>query len=315
MADRDRRILLSRDLSDQQPQVKFPQLLSEETLASFRAFGKSISDQLGVAQAVAASLSESIERSLKPILEGFERFALAFGRFAPTNWGEDADFEKITSLMLDEGYCLAWVPPEDVVAEMVSATDRASWDGVLESNSAAILGSVRDVLGQCNEPLLNDLKISVEEAVDSFEFGQTHAAQSLASSCVTHITQSILGHGRLADAKQEWRVENEEDLSIAFRLELLGACLSRVFEQTSENLPGFNRHATAHGVDQSAYSASNALNAIMLAAAWTREIQSELDYERKRTELEQRVAMGGSRGAKTLRSSPPFQLPASGDTD
>lgn len=314
MNDR-KKILLSLDADGEQPPVKFPQLLSEETLANFREFGKSISDQLGVAQAVAASLSETIERSLKPILEGFEKFALAFGRFAPTNWGEDADFEAITSLMLDEGYCLAWVPPEHVVAAMVAGTDRASWDQVLESNSAETLDSVREILGQCNEPLLDDLKISVEEAVDAFESGNTKAAQSLASSCITHVTQAILGHGALADAKREWRVEDEEDLSFAFRLELLGACLSRVFEKTSENLPGFNRHATAHGVDQSAYSEANALNAIMLAAAWTREIQSELDYERKRLELEQRVATGGSRGVKTLRNSPPFQLPAPGDAD
>lgn len=286
-------------------------VLSDELREQLSEFTKGIAANLEVAQEITAKATERIRESLGPfirqIVDALPDFVLAFGRFAPKNWGEDPDLERIVDVMIEEGYCLAWVPPEEVVDQMIAATTRADWDDVLTSNSEAIIRSVRSILQECNEPILQECRSSVEEAADAWDNGLSRAAQSLASSCITHIAQNLLGHLELADAKKEWKIADSEELSFAFRLELLGSCLSRVFEKTSENKPGFNRHATAHGVSAGNYTDANALNAIMLAAAWLREFQSEAEYERRRVELkEKRIATGRERSVEQLRMARPI---------
>lgn len=283
--------------------IVIPEGLQEQ----LRDIGKRFSANFAVAQETAARFSEQMSGVLENVVAGLSEFALAFGRFAPKNWSEDADVEEITRIMHEEGYCLAWVPPAEIVDQMVSANAREEWDAVLETNAAQIVVSVRSILSECDEPSLQESRAAAEEAVTCWENGQRRAAQSLAASCLSHVVQQLLAYTQLAQAKKDWEVTDREELSFAFRLELLGSCLSRSLRQTTDGLPGFNRHATAHGVRTSDYSDANALNAVMLAAAWLREFQSEAEYERKRRELkEKRIATGGAPSVGQLRRGEPI---------
>ncbi len=102
--------------------------------------------------------------------------------------------------------------------------------------------------------------------------GHDEAAQALAGSVLSSVIHEMLGFDSQGAARRQFEqtCSDAELRLFMLREAVLFGATARVFAKTSEGLPGFNRHATAHG-QLNSFGPADMLEAIMLASAWLRE--------------------------------------------
>jgi len=221
---------------------------------------------------------------------------LAIRRFAAEakveNWADLDEGEWLAAVELmqaDDGVPLAWVPPGEVVKELVAAPDHESRDAVLLDHATAIAAHAAEVLAAVAHDDLEDLRAAVAEAWDTWRGRYPMAAQALAAAAVTSAGEDHRDYQRFSDIRDaadgprstpvdEWGV-------ISLRRTALDCAWATAVKRTSDGLPGFNRHATAHRVSPEQYTNANCLRALMLATALTRELQFDLADEWHSTPL------------------------------
>lgn len=222
------------------------------------------------------------------IWEAMERAEQAFQQSLPPNWKspdvEFPDLEDLEVLQLEEGIPLAWVPPNQVLTEVLACRTAAGRRRVIASESAAILKACLKELRRLRSDETREWRSSARQAAAAMEAGHWRAGQALAAIALDTATekfvrtsykdatlQSRRGKGavRVAtppgtsdDSLPTWRdVDYPRALLV---LHSLYGAFTEFNPRTGEQVPTqFTRHGTVHTMDRRQYSKANGLIALM----------------------------------------------------
>ncbi|MFE2186595.1 hypothetical protein [Streptomyces sp. NPDC059455] len=204
----------------------------------------------------------------------------------PINWRGSrlADSEMI--VLMQEGVPLAWVPPADVIQQLLTADDPASRAQVIDSCRPMILASCEAALASVTDTRFSAQKAPLEECVRMAEYGMFSGAQALAANAWDTLIRGLAfaNPGWLKPSGQ-WPgypkvLENipavgDDDPTIRQFREEAFLPFPRALEAFWPPAPvpqNFNRHATAHAAATAQYTPVNAVTAVMLAVSVLRDI-------------------------------------------
>lgn len=211
------------------------------------------------------------------LAEAFRRSHEEFERSLPPNW-EGMEFEEVTTLIghvEETGFALAWVPRAEIVKQL-AAVDSSEVAAILLAHDDEILDDVLTVLADVERPTSRHPRQALEEAVQVYRDGRTLAAQSTASSALTAVLHSLFAGMKTSKIKKrvpDWRDTLMTRARTATVLTACGVALeeSRPWDPIEKEPALFNRHASAHKINEVQWNRRNALAAIMVAAALLRE--------------------------------------------
>jgi hypothetical protein len=205
----------------------------------------------------------------------------------PANWqGSHLAYSEMIVLM-QEGIPLAWVPPADVIRQLLTADDTASRAQVIDDCRPAILTSCEAALAAVTDTRFSAQRALLEECVRMAEHGMFSGAQALAANVWDTLIRG------LAFANSDWLKPNGQWPGYGKVLESIPAVEDddptiRQFREAAAFLPfpraleafwppapvpqNFNRHATAHAAAATQYTPVNAVSAVMLAVSVLRDI-------------------------------------------
>ncbi|MGX5397215.1 hypothetical protein ACWLMY_35850 [Streptomyces anulatus] len=231
-------------------------------------------------------LREALAKAVAPLLPVLERL----NAMMPENWrGQHLDSRDMVRLM-QEGVPLAWVPPADVIRQLLAADGAPSRSKVIDDCQPEILASCREALARVTDERLAAQRELLEECARAIENGMFSSAQALAANVWdTLMRGKAFANPDLLTSKSTWSyghikrnvpsVEAEEDATIG---EFRRAAIFLPLPKTLEDFwnpqpvpPSFNRHATAHATGSVQYTTSNAMTALMLAVSVLREIDDQ----------------------------------------
>ncbi|MFE6727759.1 hypothetical protein ACFVDN_07675 [Streptomyces californicus] len=231
-------------------------------------------------------LREALAKAVAPLLPVLERL----DGMMPENWrGQCLDYRDMIRLM-QEGVPLAWVPPADVIRQLLAADGASSRSKVIDDSRPQILVSCREALAEVADERLAAQRELLEECARAIENGMFSSAQALAANVWdTLIRGMAFANPEWLTSKGRWSypqikrsvpsVEAEEDATIGeFRRAVIFLPLAKTLEEFFHPQPvppSFNRHATAHATGSVQYTASNATTALMLAVSVLREIDDQ----------------------------------------
>ncbi|MFI1928412.1 hypothetical protein [Streptomyces sp. NPDC020377] len=227
-------------------------------------------------------LAEAIA-PLQPMLERLDSMM-------PANWqGSHLAYSKMIVLM-QEGFPLAWVPPANVIRQLLAAEDVASRARIIDDCRPTILASCQANLAAVTDPRFDAQRALLEECVQMTERGMSSGAQALAANVWDTLIRALAfanpawltdkgwwpGYAKI---KQSVPTVDDDDATIS---QLRKAAVFLPFAKTLEEFrrqhpvpDSFNRHATAHAAGTVQYTAANAVIALMLAVSVLREIDDQ----------------------------------------
>ncbi|MGW7613704.1 hypothetical protein ACWGKW_42035 [Streptomyces sp. NPDC054766] len=231
---------------------------------------------------------DHLAAAIAPLQPALERL----DAMMPANWqGSHLTYSEMIVLM-QEGVPLAWVPPADVIRQLLTADDAASRAQVIDDCRPAILTSCKAVLAAVTDTWFHEQKVLIEECVHMAEHGMFSGAQALAANAWDTLIRG------LAFANPGWLKPNGQWPGYAKVLENIPAVEDddptiRQFREAAAFLPfpralepfwppapvpeHFNRHATAHAAATTQYTPVNAVTGVMLAVSVLRDID-EMGY-------------------------------------
>lgn len=195
----------------------------------------------------------------------------------PSNWQgmRVGVLQETQTLMEETGLCLVWVPGLEVIEALLGAPDRDRRDAVLLANEDGILTAVDSTLALVAHPQLRDLRLSVAEAALALRADLGRASQALSAAAITSILEGHYGFG-FGGARQAFEEEGPASAGLwSARRVWVQASLHRAILR-ADQVPaegGFNRHATAHNVEDGQYSRVNSIVGLLLATGALRELQ------------------------------------------
>ena len=209
----------------------------------------------------------------------------------PPNWPGGLDYGRAIDIAND-GIPVVWVPPAEILVELVAAPDRAARLALLHSHQGELLADVYRVLGEVTHSDLAGQMPLAQAAVDTWAGGQIEAAQSLAVTVVEAVVTRYHAKGRsYAKVREAAKIDLDDDsLSIAeLRLSVALAPLwtfyTPWFPSSGDPLPdALSRHVTVHQADIGHYTADNALIAVLLVASMLRAFQEFLEEQDARSQ-------------------------------
>lgn len=262
------------------------------------SFGPDLSRALaaatkGIQEAVAAAVVPPLEiripafdrlaEVIAPLQPALERL----DAMMPANWrGARLDYSDMIVLM-KEGIPLVWVPPADVIRQLLAADDAAAREQVIDDCRPAILTSCKAALAAVTDTRFGEQATLLEECVHMADRGMFSGAQALAANVLDTLIRG------LTYANPGWLKPNgqwpgyakvlknipvvEDDDATIRQLREAAAFLPfpKALEPfwASDPVPEtFNRHATAHAAAATQYTPVNAVTGIMLAVSVLRDI-------------------------------------------
>ena len=257
--------------------------------------------QAGVS--IAQSLAPYLEQILAPELEVFRELAGSVipqliklppldlpADWFPRNWEDvpDLDVGKAMGIVLDEGVPLVWVPRPAIVAELVSAADADTRDGILSSSCDDIALDCLAIIGEITDAKLKSLAGLAADAVTALQAGHSSSAQALAGNVFDTLLRDATrrgvifagppgGYFRYAKVRKQITPVSDDTVIRQFRPDcVLSAALAALQDYDPSDPPParFVRHATAHSARPEQYTPVNAIVAVMLLASTLREAQA-----------------------------------------
>jgi hypothetical protein len=219
----------------------------------------------------------------------------------PENWQklETPELMRLHRIAITDQMCLVWVPRAAIVRELLKSPDReqrcrllvARRGGILDDCEAAITTS-----SELESQVYADICRLALKSVLAAREGHDEAAQALAGSVLSAVIHEMLGFDSQGAARRQFEqtCSDAELRLFMLREAVLFGATARVFAKTSRGLPGFNRHATAHG-QLNSFGPADMLEAIMLASAWLREIAFQHTQMKLHDRSKVRVLPNGSR--------------------
>lgn len=202
----------------------------------------------------------------------------AWRRVMPDNWVELTTDEvlRVIDRVAETGFTLVWLPRVEMVRELLAA-EPDSTASVLVAHRDDVLDDAEVCVADVHRPELQLMRLGVEQSINALRESHVWAAQALASSVFTSEAHTLLKYG-LKSIRKQMADEHPKDAGISqLRLRtifLAGAKALEDFDPTGERgAAEFNRHNSAHRITAEQWNDANALSAIMLAAAFLREIE------------------------------------------
>jgi hypothetical protein len=216
------------------------------------------------------------------------QFARTFANLAklaesiwPPNWrgiGVPAE-ETLDDMLLDEGLCLAWVPPAAILGHLFTAGTPQQRRRIIGASWKRIALAAEDELEQVTAPGLRHHVSFAHRAVDAVLSGNHQAGQALSANLLDTILRKEFTTGdRKSITNQKDRFDIEEyPPRVALVLGGIWGAHGQYWPERGEQIPlRFSRHASAHGVSKRQYSRINAIISIMHVTALLRVIQQDL---------------------------------------
>ncbi|MGH8868825.1 MAG: hypothetical protein ACRDYU_12595 [Actinomycetes bacterium] len=97
----------------------------------------------------------------------------------PPNWSESIDLDGLDDLLYEDGIPVIWVPPGEVLDEVLAAPDRSSRINILVKNSDGLLSDCVRVIAEANDPSFDGQRRLAQCAVQAWG-DYPEAAQDLA---------------------------------------------------------------------------------------------------------------------------------------
>jgi hypothetical protein len=223
-----------------------------------------------------AAFAERLGSSIEPFFAGIETLELNILREkGPDNWRDLHDTHDLRQLLglAEAGIPVTWVPRASILAELLEA-DPEERLNVLLAHRDEILSDCATVSAPTRTGPFAQQATFLGEAITAFNHGLHAAAQALAAS----VMDTLLRRAVHEPVRRGYynKVKDTVD-SITFP-ELAWAVthwpvLTALATFNGEDAvpPMFNRHATAHAVNDIQYTTTNALVAVMLATSVLRE--------------------------------------------
>ncbi|MFF9238400.1 hypothetical protein ACF1AY_15905 [Streptomyces sp. NPDC014776] len=200
------------------------------------------------------------------------------------------DHEKIFRLTGEDGTSLAWAPRVSIVRELLDADGLEARSTVLVDHAAEIADDVEASLASVALPQHQALRGLLLEAAAAVRAGLYGPAQAAASNVLdttvnVHILEFLRREGPMTKTgtRKHFRPADDwGDITFAeLELVLVGGGIGTAYEQWTrgEGHMSFNRHATAHQVDDGAYSPAHAIRALLLAQATLRWLDTTVAAE------------------------------------
>lgn len=227
--------------------------------------------------AVLRAFSEAMPKiDLSGLAQALDRLHEAI----PPNWDSLSQYRELAEIARKDGIPVVWVPPAEVLADLLTAPNRETRVRVLTARRVEVLDSCRQVLAEVQHPDLADRVPQALEAITALESGLPSAAQALAVA----VTEAVIT-GHVAGTRSTKKLAEEVDvyvdeLSVA---ELRGAFallpVARFYTSwwaTSGTPPPpeLSRHVTVHLAPASHLTPENALVALMLLSSLLRDVDA-----------------------------------------
>jgi hypothetical protein len=223
-----------------------------------------------------------LDRDLWERYEQSEHFT--FREALPPNWNSPEidfpDLDGLEDLQLREGLPLAWVPPNRVLAELLSLKSSAARRRVIARESTAILDACQRELRRLRAPGTKEWRASAREAVSAMKSGHWRAGQALAAIALDTATATFVRSTYRAATRQFDRKKqptppgsSKDSLPTWYDVDYPRAMLvlhslygAFGFYDGKGGQPvpvQFTRHGTVHSLSPRQYSKPNALIALM----------------------------------------------------
>lgn len=207
----------------------------------------------------------------------FAEIIRALRETRPPNWPDSVDIDRMTEVIQTDGLPMVWVPPTEVVTEVLRQTDRASRVQVLLAHQDDIMDHCRMVLGDVSDPSMNGQLPLAFKAIDAFQSNHTEAAQTLAVVVAETVISREIGDYEAAKRRsKDFDVDrlSYADVRIEGALAPIGVFYTSWHPRSPRPAPAeLSRHVTVHNADVNHYTRGNSLIAVMLMASALRAIQ------------------------------------------
>jgi hypothetical protein len=101
----------------------------------------------------------------------------------PRNWwGSGLKPDLLLTMAEVDGIPVAWLPPKEILAQLVDTPDRAGRVAYLNDHKAEVAADIRALLSECRDPWVQDDQFLLVRALDAFEAGHHEAAMALGVS-------------------------------------------------------------------------------------------------------------------------------------
>ncbi|GGY52634.1 hypothetical protein [Streptomyces djakartensis] len=230
---------------------------------------------------------ESLAKAVAPLQPVLERL----DAMMPENWqGQRLAYKDMVRLM-QEGLPLAWVPPADVIRQLLAADDASSRAVVLDDCRPEVLGACSDALAAVTDARFSAQRTLLEGCVRMTESGMFSGAEALAANVWDTLVRGLAfanpawltdrgwwpGYSKIGQSVPTVGVDDDATIG-QFRKAAVFLPFAKALEEFRRQHPvpeGFNRHATAHAAGALQYTAANAVVALMLAVSVLREIDDQ----------------------------------------
>lgn len=203
-------------------------------------------------------------------------------RWIPSNWPDDADYDRLEGLLNDDGLPAVWVPPASILAAMLAADDRDARVEVLLANADAVAADARAVLEDVTHGAFEGQVPLAQAAVDAWLAGHHAPAQALAVAVTENAVTRLVAEGRsYREVAEDVRLDIDDVPITELRLRAALAPLS-VFYTPHWLADGevgdrpLSRHLTVHQPHAAHHTSGNAIVAVLLMASVLRSLQ---DYQ------------------------------------
>ena len=227
---------------------------------SYRGIGSLVADTV-------ESASRWFAAQLTPFLEALPDLVDIGRGIFPSNLIEadvELDLNKWTSLMMDEGLPIAWVPQAATIEAIMSAGSASARRSVYGTRWKGILTDCEVQLDGMSSSFADPYVKFAQKAVGALRGGHSEAAQSLAANTLDSVLQKILTGPERRPVLGPDRIDPDDFGNTKYFVysQLWG--IHRPFHgRGGEQVPKtFNRHGSVHGVSRKQFSRLNAVLAV-----------------------------------------------------
>jgi hypothetical protein len=238
-----------------------------------------INTQATIARGIAESMQpfyDAIQRSISSI--DFSWVHEALQRMLPPNWRdlEWCDVDRALEVMDETGWCLVWCPRVGVVKELIREGDLAARTRMILDAKAAVVEDMDECLAGMKHSESQEYRQAATKALRAFDDGHVEAAQALAAAVISAVINGGFRLPSFGEARTRFQGDPKEASIRAFReqavFNMVARSLQAYYAHRGDPVPpSFSRHATAHSVSDEQYNEVNALAALLLAVAFTKE--------------------------------------------
>jgi hypothetical protein len=191
----------------------------------------------------------------------------------PPNWPPGLDYERAIDLA-NEGIPVVWVPPGEVLTELVEVENRAARMAVLRSHADELANAIDETFDTVTHPDLAGQVPLARLALKAWREGHIEAAQALAvavtEAIVTRHYSKGRGYKEVRDAAK-FHLDGDiavSELRLAVAVAPIWSFYTSWWPSSGDPAPeALSRHVTVHQADISHYTPDNALIAILLQTA------------------------------------------------